>query len=116
MTDSMQTTILFGLIAGFLTILLTIVGFGFKHWLEAQAKQEELRARKADERDKELRGTIDGLKEAILRLSEKFVLKSDYDRDMAILRVTGRRAADACNREDCPLVEASRRPGISTQG
>ncbi len=100
MTDSTQTSILISLIAGLLGILILVVGFGIKRWLDDQKEREG----KAEKRDQDLRGSIDGLKDSISKLSEKFVLKTDYDRDMALLRVTGgRRAGDQCDHPDCPL-------------
>ena len=106
MTDATQTSILISLIAGLLGILILVVGFGIKRWLDDQKE----RAEEAEERDTNLKQSIDGLKEAVSRLSEKFVLKSDYDRDMALLRITGgRRAADQCPQPDCPLISTDPR-------
>lgn len=100
----MSLAVLAGIIISFfgalLLVMVAIIGFLIKGAVKEQARREE----KAEQRDKDLTNSIDGLKDAIWKLREQFVLRKDYDRDMALLRVTGRRQSDGCPQEDCPLM------------
>lgn len=88
---------------GAIGVLLLMVWFGVRKFFA------DLRDRdaKVDKRDEALQGSIDELSKNVSKLSEKFVLKSDYERDLQDLR--GRRLSDRCPlAEDCPH-EASKR-------
>ncbi len=112
MSNSVVTNIILGFLGFFMVTLCFIVGWGIREWLKDQREKakEEVAERKS------LRSSVDGLKSAIAHLSEKFVLKTDYDRDMAIFRITGRRSTDLCDHPDCPLTNPGKtNPGIQSQ-
>ncbi len=100
MSVAMLAGIIISFFGALLLVMVAIIGFLIKGAVKEQARREE----NAEERDNQLTTSIDGLKDAIWKLREQFVLRKDYDRDMALLRVTGRRQTDACPQEDCPLV------------
>jgi hypothetical protein len=76
MNDQMQTTVIVAFFSFLLVICFTIIGvLLMTWWKEQKAEQNATRA------------AISALSENIHKLSEKFVLKTDYDRDMDALKL-----------------------------
>ena len=94
MNDGMQTTILVSLIGSLLLLLLAVIGFAVKRWVEHVDG---------------LQKSMDDLRDSILGLSSKFVTQAQHDKDLDALRVAaslGRRAMDRCVAPECPFDDA----------
>lgn len=106
MSVATLTGIFIAFFGALLLILVGVVGFFATAWMKEQARRDK----KAEDRDAQLTLSIDGLKEAIWKLRDQFVLRKDYDRDMASLKqaaghVVGRRMGEVlCPHEDCPFL------------
>jgi len=103
---ALQTRALEWLITGLIAVLIGVLFWGFKAFLADRRERErnkdkdqKERDEKLEKRDKELQICIDNLKESIWGLRELFVLRKDYDRDMAIFKS---RRGVRCPKPDCP--------------
>lgn len=99
MNDGMQTTILVSLISGLLLLLIGIIGFAVKRWVEHVDS---------------LQASMEALRTSITALSDKFVTQKQHEKDMEALKIAasfGRRSSDSCPQPDCPLIEAARATG-----
>jgi len=82
--------------AMFLT-LLAVIGFAAKKWFDHIDKLQE---------------SVEGLRESITSLSDKFVTQIQHKSDLEALRL--RRASDACPHDDCPYEKTD--PAITLTG
>jgi hypothetical protein len=93
----MQTTILVSLISALLVLLLAVIAFAVKRWVEHVDG---------------LQASMDQLRDSILGLSDKFVTQAQHDKDLEALRTSalGRRVSDRCPATDCPYEATQGRP------
>lgn len=94
MTDATQTAVIIAFFGFLVLCLVGIVGWGVKSWLKDHNRREEKREARAEERDQELTRAIGGLQQSVASLSEKFVLKTDYNRDKELLWERRRRTPE----------------------
>ena len=86
MNDAVQTQILEWLVGGLVLVLLTLVWFGVRRWMDHVDGLQE---------------SMDKLRDTILSLSKEFVTQTQYRSDTENLRL--RRASDTCPSTDCPF-------------
>lgn len=88
MNDGMQTTVLVSLISGLVILLLGVIGFGAKRWVDHVDR---------------LQDSINNLRDSIIGLSDKFVTRDQHERDIRALQALGRRTTDRCPDPECPF-------------
>jgi hypothetical protein len=116
MDNQTQNMVLWAAIGFLILGLFAIVWWGMRAYLaDLRAREvskqaaQDARDAKLELRDEKLKSCIDGLKESIWGLRDLYVLRKEYDKDMANLQraaghVVGRRMGEVmCPHPDCPL-------------